>query len=98
MLRRIAVLFLVTAVFFAILVFTFHNKGPVNVHLVFAEIDTTVSLALAVTFALGWLFGIACTGFFALRLVHEKRSLKRSLRISETEVSSLRKLPLADAD
>ncbi len=98
MLRRIAVLVLVAAVFLAVLVFTYHNKGPVDVHLVFAEIDTTVSLAFAVTFALGWLFGVACMGFFALRLVNEKRSLKRSLRISETEVSSLRNLPLADAD
>ena len=98
MLRRIAVLVLVAAVFLAVLVFTYHNKGPVDVHLVFAEINTTVSVAFAVTFAIGWLFGVACMGFFALRLVNEKRSLKRSLRISETEVSSLRNLPLADAD
>lgn len=98
MFRRIAVLVLVAVVFLAVLVFTYHNKGPVGIHLVFAEIDTTVSVAFAVTFALGWLFGVVCMGFFALRLVNEKRSLKRSLKISETEVSSLRNLPLADAD
>lgn len=98
MFRRIAVLVLVAAVFLAVLVFTYHNKGPVDVHLVFAEINTTVSVAFAVTFALGWLFGVACMAFFALRLVNEKRSLKRSLKVSQTEVSSLRNLPLADAD
>ena len=98
MFRRIAVLVLIAVVFLAVLVFTYHNKGPVDVHLVFAEINTTVSLAFAVTFAMGWLFGVVCMGFFALRLVNEKRSLKRSLKISETEVSSLRNLPLADAD
>ena len=98
MFRRIAVLVLIAVVFLAVLVFTYHNKGPVDVHLVVTEINTTVSVAFAVTFALGWLFGVACMGFFALRLLNEKRSLKRSLRMSQTEVSSLRNLPLADAD
>jgi len=37
-------------------------------------------------------------GLYALRLVHERRALRRALRISESEVSSLRNLPLSDAD
>jgi hypothetical protein len=37
-------------------------------------------------------------GYFALKLVNERRLLKRALRLSQTEVSSLRNLPLSDAD
>jgi hypothetical protein len=37
-------------------------------------------------------------GLYALKLVNERRALRRALRISESEVSSLRNLPLSDAD
>jgi hypothetical protein len=37
-------------------------------------------------------------GLYALRLVNERRILRRALRVSESEVSSLRNLPLSDAD
>jgi len=51
-----------------------------------------------VTFVICWVFGLLCTTVFILRLVNERRQLRRSLRHSESEVSSLRSLPLADAD
>jgi hypothetical protein len=35
---------------------------------------------------------------FIFRLINERRRLRRALRNSESEVSSLRNLPLADAD
>jgi hypothetical protein len=37
-------------------------------------------------------------GVYALKLVNERRILRRSLRLSESEVTSLRGLPLSDAD
>ncbi len=98
MLRRIALVLLVAAVFLAVLVFTYHNKGLVDVHLIVAEVSTPKSMAFAVTFALGWLFGVVSMGLYALRQANEKRTLRRSLKASEVEVSSLRNLPLNDAD
>lgn len=98
MLRRIAIFLIVALIFIAMLVFTYHNKNTVDVHLVFTEVSVPVSLAFTVTFALGWLFGVVSMGLYAFRLAREKRSLKRSLTVSEQEVSSLRNLPLADAD
>jgi hypothetical protein len=35
---------------------------------------------------------------FTFRLVNERRRLRRALRNSQSEVSSLRNLPLANAD
>ena len=42
--------------------------------------------------------GLVVPGYFALKLINERRQLKRALRLSQTEVSSLRSLPLSDAD
>jgi hypothetical protein len=53
---------------------------------------------LVVIFVVGTLFGMLCMTTFVFRLVKERRSLRRSLRTSESEVSSLRNLPLSDAD
>ena len=47
---------------------------------------------------LAGLLGVLSMTLFTLRLVNERRVLRRSLRISESEVSSLRNLPLTDAD
>jgi uncharacterized membrane protein YciS (DUF1049 family) len=98
MLKRIALIIVVIAVAAVVFIFTSLNTGMVDVNLAFDTVTTTVPFALTATFILGWLFGVLCMGYFALKLVNERRLLKRALRLSQTEVSSLRNLPLSDAD
>ncbi len=98
MLKRIAVIVLVVIIFAAMLVFTYHNKGTVDVDLILTTVTTSVPVAFTIAFAIGWLFGILCMGAWALRLINDRRNLRRSLRVSESEVTSLRNLPLNDAD
>ena len=98
MLKRIAVILLVVIIFAAMLVFTYHNKGSVDVNLILTTVNVSVPVAFTIAFAIGWLFGIICMGAWALRLLNDRRNLRRSLRVSESEVSSLRNLPLNDAD
>ena len=98
MLKRIGLLILIVAIVIVMATFTANNTGMVDIDLAFTKVTTSIPLAFTVTFALGWLFGILCLGFFALKLVNERRILRRSLRITESEVSSLRNLPLSDAD
>ena len=98
MLKRIGLLILVVAIVVVMATFTANNTGMVDIDLAFTRVTTSIPLAFTVTFALGWLFGILCLGFFALKLVNERRVLRRSLRMTESEVSSLRNLPLSDAD
>ena len=98
MFRRIALVVLVAAIFVAMLVFTYHNKTEVVVNLLFTEVEAPMSTAFTVTFALGWLFGVVSMGLYTLRLVRQRKKLERSLTVTEQEVSSLRNLPLADAD
>ncbi|MDX1509172.1 MAG: hypothetical protein R3358_12875 [Woeseiaceae bacterium] len=102
MLRRIAArTFVIVAVVVIVLVmfaFTWRNKVPLDVDLFFVSVPTTAAVAFTVAFAVGWLFGIMCLGAWALKLLNERRSLRRKLKVSESEVTTLRNLPLNDAD
>ena len=98
MLKRIGLLLLIIVIAVCMATFTAINTGTVDIDLAFASYTQPLPLVLTVTFALGWLFGILCMGVYALKLVNERRVLRRSLRLSESEVTSLRGLPLNDAD
>ncbi|MFQ6004312.1 MAG: lipopolysaccharide assembly protein LapA domain-containing protein [Woeseia sp.] len=98
MVKRIAVLVLFVVILVVMFVFSRLNPGPIEIDLAFGVIRSSIPLAFTVTFILGWLFGLMCTAIFAARLVNERRQLRKALRLSESEVHSLRNLPLADAD
>lgn len=98
MLKKIGVGILVLIILVFMLAFTSSNPGFVDIDLFFLTVRPSIPLAFSVTFVLGWVFGLLCTSVFIIRLVNERRQLRRALRHSESEVSSLRNLPLADAD
>lgn len=98
MLKRIGAILLVLVIAVAMLVFTDSNPGTVQIDLVFGTVDSSIPLAFTIAFALGWIFGLACAALFVMRIVNERRQLRKSLRLSESEVSSLRNLPMSDAD
>ena len=98
MLKRIGIGILVLLIFFLMLLFTNSNPGVVPLDLAFGMVEPSIPLAFSVTFVIGWAFGLLCTSVVILRLVNERRRLRRALHNSESEVSGLRNLPLADAD
>lgn len=98
MLKRIGIVILVTLTFLLVLWFTNSNPGEVTLDLAFGTVQPSIAQAFSVTFVVGWLLGVLSTGVFIFRLVNERRRLRRALRDSESEVSSLRNLPLTDAD
>ncbi len=98
MLKRVSLLILIIVIAILMATFTAINTGTVDIDLAFAKFTKPLPLVLTVSFAVGWLFGILCMGFFAIKLINERRVLRRSLRLSESEVTSLRGLPLNDAD
>ena len=97
-LKRIGIALLIILIFVAMIVFTAGNPGDVTLKILHWESTVPVSLAFVAAFAIGWLFGVLCMGLYALKVANERRVLRRSLRMSENEVSSLRSLPLSDAD
>jgi lipopolysaccharide assembly protein A len=98
MLKRIGLAILIIAIVILMATFTANNRGMIELDLVFTQTTTSIPLAFTVTFALGWLFGVLSIGFYVLKLLRERRVLRRSLKMRESEVSSLRNLPLSDAD
>ena len=98
MLRRIAIIVAVVVIAIVMFAFTWRNKVPLDVDLFFVSVPTTAAVAFTVAFAVGWSFGILCMGAWALKILNERRKLRRQLKISESEVTSLRNLPLNDAD
>jgi len=98
MLKKIGIGIVVIVIFVMMLWFTSNNPGSVEIDLAFGTVTPSIPVAFSVMFVIGWVFGLLCTSVFILRLVNERRQLRRSLRQSESEVSSLRNLPLTDAD
>lgn len=96
--KRIGLALLIILIFAAMVVFTAGNPGDITLKLLDWAFEVPVALAFVGAFAIGWLFGVVCMGLYALKVARERRTLKRSLRLSENEVSSLRSLPLSDAD
>ena len=98
MLKRIGLLVLLLLIVLAMLTFTALNSGTMDLDLAFFAGSYPVSVVLVVTFVVGTLFGMLCMTAFVFRLINERRTLRRALSMSESEVSSLRNLPLSDAD
>ncbi|HWM28128.1 MAG TPA: LapA family protein [Woeseiaceae bacterium] len=98
MIKRIGLILLVLLILGLMLVFTRLNPGSVEVDLAVGTFQSSIPLAFTVAFAAGWLFGLLCMALAVARLVNERRRLRKSLRNTEVEISSLRNLPLSDAD
>lgn len=98
MLKRAGLLVLIIILFVVMFTFTALNTGEIRLDLAFFEGTYPISVALAATFVLGVLFGMLCMTAFVFRLINDRRQLRRALRTTETEVTSLRNLPLSDAD
>jgi len=98
MFRKIAIAVLIVVIFVLMLWFSRINPGMIDIDFAFGAVQATISVALAVTFVFGWVFGLACSAAYIVKLVNERRRLRKSLRIVESEVTGLRKLSVADTD
>ena len=98
MLKRAGLIILIVVLFVVMFTFTALNTGDVELDLGFFKQAYAISVAFAATFVAGVVFGMVCVLAFVLKLIRERRALRRSLELSESEVHSLRNLPLSDAD
>lgn len=97
--RKTALLLVLLLVALLTAVFAYNNPDRIAIDIGFTRIeDASMSLAFTVCFALGWLFGIISAGVALVRMAGERRRLRRDLKLAEAEVSSLRSLPLHDAN
>jgi uncharacterized membrane protein YciS (DUF1049 family) len=98
MVRYVFFFVVVLLVFMTAVVFAAINTDVITLDLAFTRIETKMSLAMISFLAAGWVFGAICAGLFSLKLLLERRQLKYALRLAESEVKSLRSMPLNDAN
>jgi lipopolysaccharide assembly protein A len=98
MIRSLLVSLLVLVFIGIAAVFSALNPGRLSLDFAFFAAEMEKSVAIVAAIAIGWAFGIACALFGILRLLSQRRSMRRALRLAEQEVQALRSLPVQDAD
>lgn len=79
-------------------IFAALNPGRLTLEFAFGTAEVPKSLALIAALALGWVLGLLCALLGVLRLMNQRRTLRRALRLAEQEVQALRSIPVQDAD
>lgn len=79
-------------------VFAALNQGLVQVDLAFFIVEVQKSLAFILAFGFGALFGMFCALLLLLKLLNDRRRLRKSLKLAEAEVLSLREIPSTDVE
>ena len=98
MLRRIIVFSLVLAVAALAAVFASLNPAVIPLDLAFGEIQAPLTLVLIFCLALGWVLGLVSASFIIIRMMAQRRTLRRSLGLAEKEIDNLRTMSLPEAD
>ncbi len=98
MIRNLLIFLVVISAMALAVVFAALNPGMVQLDLAFFEMDLQKSLAFILAFGIGALFGMVCALLMLLKLMNDRRSLRKALKLAETEVRSLREIPLNDAE
>ncbi len=97
MLRRLFLAIVVLVVVAIVVIFWGLNPGNIALDFGFIAIESQIPAAFVGAFVAGWIFGLVCLSLFVLKLVNERRRLRKQLRLAETEVSTLRNLPMQGA-
>ena len=98
MIRTLIFLILLISVVLLAAAFAWLNPGSVSLNLAFGEIELEKSQAFALTLAIGWLFGALSATVLVLKLLRDRRKLRKDVRLAEAEADNLRSLPLRDGN
>lgn len=98
MIRKIVLITLAIAVFALAAFFASVNPDIVPVDLLFGKIEASLTVVIVVSLGLGWVLGLLSMSVVVLRMMAQRRKLRRSLRIADKEVLNLRSMPAAASD
>lgn len=89
-------IFVLLLVVFAVIAATFAsvNQGPIDLDLLLFEVKVEKSLALVLTLAVGWILGALSATLLVLKLMRDRRKLRKQARLAEAEADNLRSMPL----
>ena len=98
MVRSLLSVVLILLLFLIVVLFSWKNPGTVDLHLVFREFsEVPKSLAFALTIAVGWAWGVLTALAYVLKLLNERRKLRKKVKLADAELNNLRSIPMHDA-
>ena len=97
MFRKILIIALLVAVLLLAGIFVWLNAEVVDLELAFAKVTVPVWQVFLIAFITGWVVGLLFSAIYILRLLNERRRLRKAVTTAETEVSALRTRPIQDA-
>ena len=97
MFRTVSILILAAFILVFAGFFAYLNQDSVALELAFAKVDVPGWQAYIGMFVAGWVFGLVCGAIIIVRLMNQRRKLRKAVRLAEAEVSNLRTLPMQDA-
>ncbi len=96
MIRTIIFLLLLIAVAVLAAVFASENPGTVQLNLILGSVELEKSQAFVLTLAVGWLLGALSATVLVVKLMRDRRKLRKQARLAEAEADNLRSIPLRD--
>lgn len=97
MIRKIILITLAIAVFALAAVFASVNPDVVPVDLLFGKIEASLTVVIVVSLAIGWVLGLLSMSMVVIRLMNQRRRLKRAMRLADKEILNLRAIPDPEA-
>lgn len=97
MVRSLVSLLAVLLLFLVVIIFSWQNPGDIEVDLAFAVFTISKALAFAIAIGIGWLWGVLSILVYVVKLLNERRRLRKQVRLAEAELNNLRNLPMHDA-
>lgn len=97
MVRSLLLLLAFVLMFLVVVVFALSNPGMLTLDLAFTTVEVKTSIAFAVAVAGGWIWGAISMLAYVAQLWRDRRSLRKQVRLANTELNNLRALPVHDA-
>ena len=97
MFRKILIISILVIVLLLAGTFVWLNAEVVDLELAFARVTVPVWQVFLIAFIIGWVVGLLFSAIYMLRLMNERRRLRKAVSTAEAEVSALRTRPIQDA-
>ena len=95
--KLISIVVITTITLMAIL-FSVLNAEPVDINYYFGQFTYPLSLLIVITLATGALLGVLASLVVIVKLKGANAKLKKEIKVSDKELTNLRRLPLRDVD
>lgn len=97
MFRKILIIAVLLIVLLLAGAFVWLNAEVVDLELAFVKVTVPVWQVFLIAFITGWVVGLLFSAIYILRLINERRRLRKAAMTAEVEVTALRTRPIQDA-